>query len=69
MLDSRRVTRVHEPATLVIPSADKARITTREPELDEGWTQEMLWPTLAGIAGVTFILGAVFVWVLFKALG
>jgi hypothetical protein len=77
VLDSRRAAPVSsrttvEPATLLIPAADKARITAREsdvPGLEEGWTQEMLWPTLAGIAVVTFALGAVFVWVLVRAMG
>jgi len=53
----------------VIPAPEQARITPRETDPMDGWTQEMLWPTLAGIAGVTFILGALFVWVLFKLLG
>jgi hypothetical protein len=81
VLDSRRATAVTttreqpviEPATLLIPAADKARITPRGIEpvqpVEDGWTQEMLWPTLAGIAVVTFLLGAVFVWVLVRALG
>lgn len=78
VLDSRRsaaitATRAEptiEPATLLIPASDKARITPPGQELTEdGWTQEMLWPTLAGIAVVTFMLGAVFVWVLVRALG
>lgn len=59
VLDSRRT------ATVVLPAADKARITRDDqPESMEGWTQEMLWPTMAGIAVVTFLLGALFVWVL-----
>lgn len=61
VLDSRRT------ATVVLPPADKARITRddrEDAEVMEGWTQEMLWPTMAGIAVVTFALGALFVWVL-----
>lgn len=61
VLDSRRT------ATVVLPPADKARITRDDrddADVMEGWTQEMLWPTMAGIAVVTFILGALFVWVL-----
>lgn len=60
VLDSRRT------ATVVLPAAERARVSPRENEQWEGWTQEMLWPTLAGIAGVTFALGALFVWVLMK---
>jgi hypothetical protein len=68
VLDSRRAPAAGH-ATVVIPAPEQARITPREDEPLEGWTQEMLWPTLAGIAGVTFILGALFVWVLFRLLG
>lgn len=69
VLDSRRASPVTSRATVVIPAPEQARITPRETDPMDGWTQEMLWPTLAGIAGVTFILGALFVWVLFKLLG
>lgn len=69
VLDSRRAPAAASHATVVIPAPEQARITPREDEPLEGWTQEMLWPTLAGIAGVTFILGALFVWVLFRLLG
>ncbi len=31
-----------------------------------GWTQEALWKTLVGISGVTFALGALFVYVLYS---
>ncbi|MBZ0135222.1 MAG: hypothetical protein K8I27_02475 [Planctomycetes bacterium] len=61
VLDSRRT------ATVVLPAADKARITRddrADADVMEAWTQEMLWPTMAGIAVVTFALGALFVWVL-----
>ena len=61
VLDSRRT------ATVVLPQSDKARITRDDrddADVMEGWTQEMLWPTMAGIAVVTFALGALFVWVL-----
>ncbi|MCC7510050.1 MAG: hypothetical protein IT464_11875 [Planctomycetes bacterium] len=34
-------------------------------EIDIGWTQEALWKTLVGISGVTFALGALFVYVLY----
>ncbi|MCB9893302.1 MAG: hypothetical protein H6839_02510 [Planctomycetes bacterium] len=65
VLDSRRHSVAH--STVVLPAADKTRITPREDELLDGWTQELLWPTLAGIAVATFILGALFVWMLLKA--
>ncbi|MCA8916835.1 MAG: hypothetical protein KDB90_15690 [Planctomycetes bacterium] len=65
VLDSRRHSAAH--ATVVLPAADKTRISPREDEPLEGWTQELLWPTLAGIAVATFILGALFVWMLVKA--
>ncbi|MCA8911205.1 MAG: hypothetical protein KDB82_05850 [Planctomycetes bacterium] len=60
VLDSRRT------ATVVLPASERSRVAPAEKEIWEGWTQEMLWPTLAGIAGVTFALGALFVWVLMK---
>ncbi|MBK8207174.1 MAG: hypothetical protein IPK87_10380 [Planctomycetes bacterium] len=34
-------------------------------EIGIGWTQEALWKTLVGISGVTFALGALFVYVLY----
>jgi hypothetical protein len=63
LLDSRSLART---PTVVLPAAEKDRITPRadDAEVMEGWTQEMLWPTMAGIALVTFALGALFVWVL-----
>lgn len=60
VLDSRRT------PTVVMPVSERARVAPQENEIWEGWTQEMLWPTLAGIAGVTFALGALFIWVLMK---
>ncbi|MCA8918195.1 MAG: hypothetical protein KDB32_03890 [Planctomycetes bacterium] len=60
VLDSRRT------ATVVMPASERTRVAPQENEIWEGWTQEMLWPTLAGIAGVTFALGALFIWVLMK---
>ncbi|MCB9935635.1 MAG: hypothetical protein H6840_08065 [Planctomycetes bacterium] len=69
VLDSRRNAAAASRATVVIPAPEHARITHNQDQPLEGWTQEMLWPTLAGIAGVTFALGALFVWVLFKLLG
>jgi hypothetical protein len=65
VLDSRRHSAAH--STVVLAASDKSRIAPREDELLEGWTQEMLWPTLAGIAVATFALGALFVWMLLKA--
>lgn len=61
-LDARRM-----PA-VVMPPSERAAATGRDDLEPEGWTQEALWGTLIGIAGVTFILGGLFVWVLFKLL-
>ena len=64
-LDSRRTSAVSTP-TVVIPSSNHARITPRHEDSSDGWSQETLWPTMAGIAVVTFALGALFVWVLVR---
>jgi hypothetical protein len=34
-----------------------------------GFSQEAMWQTLIGIAAVTFVLGAFFVWLLHRLLG
>lgn len=48
----------------VAPRADSARIAA--PDAGPGWTQEALWKTLAGISLVTFVLGGLFVWIVYR---
>lgn len=51
----------------VVSSVEPARISRRlDPGL--GWTQEALWKTLVGISLVTFALGGLFVWVVYRLL-
>lgn len=49
----------------VVSAAEPARIAPR-PEAAAGWTQEALWKTLSGISVVTFVLGGLFVWILYR---
>lgn len=62
-LDSRR-------EVTVLPRSGKPRIVPASHELPaHGWSQEAMWQTLVGIAAVTFVLGAFFVWLLHRLVG
>jgi hypothetical protein len=51
----------------VVSSVEPARISRRL-EAGTGWNQETLWATLGGIAMVTFVLGGLFVWIVYRLL-
>ncbi len=62
-LDSRR-------EVTVLPRSDRARVVPASPApAGSGFSQEAMWQTLIGIAAVTFVLGAFFVWLLHRLLG
>lgn len=61
-LDSRR-------EVTVLPRSDRPRVVPASPEpAGSGLSQEAMWQTLVGIAAVTFVLGAFFVWLLHRLL-